>query len=137
MKQQKKNTKQKLINLLILISPIILFIIAFFGAKFFAVHNAHSTCITLTFFGFYCPACGMTRSVISLMQGDVLMSIRQNAMVIVFVLLYLVFYIWYVLKCFNIKFKIFLANEKFWYILLIVWFIYGISRNFIPSIAPI
>lgn len=133
----KKLSIKTVLKILIIISPVVLFVLAYFGAKFFDAHDSHSTCITLTLFGFYCPACGMTRSVIALMNGDILLSIRQNAMVLVFALLYAVFYIWYILRLFNVKFYLFLQNEWFWYILIIVWFIYGISRNFIPPIAPI
>ncbi|MBQ0098553.1 MAG: DUF2752 domain-containing protein [Oscillospiraceae bacterium] len=133
----KKLSLKTFLKILIIISPVVLFVLAYFGAKFFDAHDSHSTCITLTLFGFYCPACGMTRSVIALMNGDILLSIRQNAMVLVFALLYAVFYIWYILRFFNVKFYLFLQNEWFWYILIIVWFIYGISRNFIPPIAPI
>lgn len=133
----KKLSLKTVLKILIIISPVILFVLAYFGAKFFDAHDSHSTCITLTVFGFYCPACGMTRSVIALMNGDILLSIRQNAMVLVFAFLYAVFYIWYILRLFNVKFYLFLQNEWFWYILITVWFIYGISRNFIPPIAPI
>ena len=105
--------KKTFLKILIIISPVILFVLAYFGAKFFDAHDSHSTCITLTLFGFYCPACGMTRSVIALMNGDILLSIRQNAMVLVFALLYAVFYIWYVLRLFNVKFYLFLQNSLF------------------------
>lgn len=133
----KKTFFKTALKILIILSPVILFVLAYFGAKFFDAHDSQPTCFTLRLFGFYCPACGMTRSVIALMNGDILLSIRQNAMVIVFILLYVVFYIWYILKLFNVKFYLFLQNEWFWYILITVWFIYGISRNFIPLIAPI
>ena len=125
------------VRILIVLSPLVLFVSAYFGAILAEKHSSIPSCITFNFLGFYCPACGMTRSVIALMHGDILLSIRQNAMIVVFLVIGLIFYIWYILRLLGVKFRLGICNRKFLYGILILWFVYGISRNFIPFIAPI
>lgn len=133
----KTSVIKQVLKILIILSPLLLFAVMYVGAGFFQEHNSYSTCITYRFFGVYCPGCGMTRSVIALMNGDILLSIRQNAMIVTTLVIGMIFYVWYILGLFGVKFKLIICNLKFLYGILAIWFIYGISRNFIPSIAPI
>lgn len=95
-------------------------------------------CPSYTLIHVYCPGCGSTRAVTSLLHGDILLSLRQNAVIIVMILLALMFYIELVLKVFGKSFRFpLIHNEKFYYVLLGVWFVYAVLRNFIPAIAPI
>ncbi len=95
-------------------------------------------CPCYTLFHIYCPGCGSTRAVTALMRGDILLALRQNAAVIVMIILALMFYIELVLKVFGKSFRFpLIHNEKFYFVLLGLWLVYAVLRNFIPAIAPI
>ena len=72
------------------------------------------------------------------MRGDILLALRQNAVVIAASILALVWYIEIILKVFgkNVRFPL-IHSPAFYYILLALWLIYAVSRNFIPAIAPV
>lgn len=77
-------------------------------------------CVFHRFTGLYCPGCGMTRALISLIQFNPHQAIRYNALII-FLPLYL--------YCF---FKVNKSNKKNYiiiYILLVVTLLYSIFRN--------
>ena len=95
-------------------------------------------CISYTYLHVLCPACGATRALTSLMHGDILLSLRQNAVIIAAIILALMWYIELVLRVFgkNVRFPL-IHNAKFYYILLAVWLAYAVLRNFIPEIAPV
>ncbi len=74
--------------------------------------------------GLYCPGCGITRALFSLMKLDIYQAFRYNMLVVIL----LPFAIGY------IGFKTILKSDKkipdsVWNILLIVTIVYGILRN--------
>ena len=94
-------------------------------------------CMTYQLFGVYCPGCGMTRSVAALLHGDVLLSLRQNAFVILGIIAVAVIYLRYLLKIFGVMVKPLRLSKTTVYTLIIIAGIYSVLRNFIPAIAPI
>lgn len=80
----------------------------------------------------------MTRAGYALINGDILLSLRNNIMLVGGIVLGGAYYLEYTLKVFGkkVNFKI-LHNPKFIYGLLIIIGIYVVLRNFIPEIAPI
>lgn len=95
-------------------------------------------CPFLSIFHVYCAGCGATRAATALLHGDILLSLRQNAVIIAAIILALMWYIELVLRVFgkNVRFPL-IHNAKFYYILLAVWLAYAVLRNFIPEIAPV
>ena len=91
-----------------------------------------------SFLHIYCAGCGATRAATALMRGDILLSLRQNAAVIVGLILVLLLYIELVLKVFGKSFRFpLIHNAKFYFVLLALWLTYAVARNFIPEIAPV
>lgn len=86
----------------------------------------------------WCPSCGATRALTALMHGDILLALRQNAVVIAAIIVLLALYIELVLRVFgkNVRFPL-IHNPKFYIIMLALWLAYAVTRNFIPEIAPI
>ncbi len=61
------------------------------GALFYYVllpHISLPPCIMYTFFGLYCPGCGGTRALISLLHGHILLSLWYHPLVLYAAVLY-------------------------------------------------
>ena len=124
--------------MLVIILPFVsiaaLWLLAHFGLKYVMLPE----CNFYKWTGLYCPGCGDTRAVIALMNGDILLSLRQNALIIVLLLILIVLYIELLLKVvFEKRFKSPVLNLKFLWIFLVLFAVYSVVRNFIPAIAPI
>lgn len=95
-------------------------------------------CISYTYLHVLCPACGATRALTSLMRGDILMSLRQNAALLVLIIIALMWYIELVLRIFGKNVKLPLIHNVWFYVILgVVLIAYLVLRNFIPEIAPV
>lgn len=132
MKQYKKWQK-----VLICTGPFILLAVAYFIAQLVINYVPLPPCLVHTLTGLQCPGCGMTRSVIALVNGDILLSLRQNALLIVFILIAVIFYIEYALNAFGVNLKLPFHKMRYVYIFLALLAIYSVLRNIIPQIAPI
>lgn len=115
-----------IILLIIIIRPII-----------FKIPNYMPDCVCFKLFNIYCPGCGNTRAVLSLLHGNLLNAIRNNAVLVFLILVSILFYIEKVLKCFGISIHI--IPRKRWILpaVIIICFIYFIIRNFIPVLMPL
>ena len=99
-------------------------IIAITGISILHYFNIGIPCIFYEVTNLYCPGCGITRAIISLLKLDFYQAFRFNPLVIIllpFLLIYNI-YIW----IFNGK-KI--LSQSVWIILLTVVILYGILRN--------
>lgn len=95
-------------------------------------------CILYKYTGFYCPGCGNTRAVIALLKGDILLSLRQNAMIVTLIVCGAILYTEPLFKSFGkINYRSPIRNYYFFYIMLGVFTVYSVVRNFVPAIAPI
>lgn len=77
--------------------------------------------------GFYCPGCGITRMLLSLLKLDFYSAFRYNPLLFISLPIGLYLYIDYLIKKENSLYK--KIPEKFWYIVIVIFIIYGILRN--------
>ena len=85
--------KSKIFKVLFIFLPFFsLLILIIFRNFFINLKNLLSPCYFREITGFYCPGCGNTRSVLALLNGDILSSLRYNlAPITILVLLFLVY----------------------------------------------
>lgn len=87
-------------------------------------------CIFHKITGLYCPGCGITRAIKSLIKGDIYSSFRNN--MLLYIVVPLIFVLQVVNKVSNIKIK--RINNVIFVFLLIFTIGYGILRN-IPAFS--
>ena len=123
--------KKKLIKYIILTIIIILYLII--GYKY----KLYLKCPFKLITGFYCPGCGVTRMLYKIITLDFYQAFRYNPLLFVcfpFILFLLINNIYSHIKNKKALYK--KIPELVWYILIIIFIIYGILRNFIPFLAP-
>ena len=124
-------------RILVVLLPIILAILLYFVAVFVAKNITLPQCLTYKYFEIYCPGCGMTRSVIALLHGDILLSLRDNALIIFGILLLFALYLELVFKVFGKRLRFPIHSNKFIIGTLILMGVYSVLRNFVPFLAPV
>ena len=103
---------------IILLLTGILFIIVFYK------YDIGIPCIFHLITGFYCPGCGGTRAIKSILHLDFYQAFRYNALVTVLIPFTIIFLIYKYI--FNGKRKI---PNSIWIFLLIIVILFGIIRN--------
>ena len=88
------------------------------------------TCPFYALLGKYCPACGNTRSLAALLNGDILLSMRYNLTVPFLFILGIAFYLERVLHFFGKKTKIVPRGNIFIFTVVAFFVLYYILRNF-------
>ena len=74
--------------------------------------------------GLYCPGCGVTRMLFSLLKLDFYQAFRYNPLLFIMLVIYIFFTLFKVV----FKKKI-IISEKVYFVILILVIIYGILRN--------
>lgn len=120
--------KRRLIILLLatifLIASTILYYFTF--SEFKAI-----PCIFHLITGFYCPGCGITRMIFSLIKFDFYQAFRYNPLIFIFIPFILLVFIDFIIK-WLIGRKNFLylkISNKVWMILLVITLLFGVIRN--------
>ena len=125
-------------KVLVIVFPLIAAVILYFSARFVSENIMLPPCLFYGVTGFYCPGCGETRAVNALLEGDILLALRQNVLIVILLLALVTLYIETVFKVvFEKRLKSLIINYKFLWIFLGFLLIYTVARNFIPQIAPI
>lgn len=128
------NNKKNLLKIIIILMPIVILISLYFFKDFaFYISNKFPKCIFYTKFNLYCPACGNTRCVLSLLRGDILSALKYNLTPVFLCILLICLYIEVFTYVFGFYKQILPRNYKFWTFIIGFFILYYIIRNFIPS----
>lgn len=88
-------------------------------------------CLFLKITHFYCPGCGITRAIRSLLSLNFYQAFRYNNLIIILIPVFLIYYFEAICTKFKIKnlnISKYMKN-KFWISILIIIIFYGIIRN--------
>ena len=121
--------KKRTLIVILLFMALILFLIIY--KKTYDIYHIGIPCIFHEITGLYCPGCGMTRAIFSLLNLNIKQAIKYNLLVVIvipFIIIYIINYAYIWIN--NLKkdpSKIF--PKWLWYILLIITILFGIIRN--------
>lgn len=93
-------------------------------------------CTFYSLFHLYCPSCGNTRSVLALLHGNILESLRYNLSIAIMAILFILAYIELAAFSFGKRIRLLPRRLSFYICLIIFMVIYWIVRNFIPYLTP-
>ena len=93
-------------------------------------------CVFFTMTGFYCPGCGNTRSVMSLLQFDILDALRYNITPILLGIASILGYLELLTAVFGRRRHFFSRRYSVNFTLLGLLLVYYVVRNFIPWLMP-
>ncbi len=80
--------------------------------------------------GLYCPGCGVTRMLLSILKGQFYQAFRYNPLLFLslpFLILYYIDYLYCLSK--EKKSKIHMLEPRIWYFLIAIFLLYGVLRN--------
>lgn len=114
------------------ISFNIILVIIFFGYYFLNTkYNINIECLFHKFTGFYCPGCGITRCLFSIIKLDFKSAFNYNMLVFIMLPFFIIYYIYlnviYILNKKNVILE--KISPYVSYILLVITILFGILRN--------
>lgn len=126
--------KNKIRLIIIIVSSII---ILYVYKYIYETYNIGILCIFHEITHLYCPGCGITRAIFSLLELNIKQALKQNLLIIFLplIIIYIINYIKIKLNKENVDpSKIF--PKTIWYTLLIITITYGILRNYLSILQP-
>jgi len=125
-------------KIIICILLILIFCLFYFGTKY---EIPFLFCPIEKFFHVYCPGCGVTRMIISMIEGNFYQAFRYNSFMFVFSPFFLLCGIDEISTTFFKTKGIFVKkiDNKFWIFLLFFAVVFGVLRNlpWFDFLAPI
>lgn len=92
--------------------------------------NIYLFCPIKKFLGLYCPGCGVTRMLYSILKGQLYQAFRYNPLIFIslpFFVFYYIDHLYSINK--NKKKKLSFLEPDIWYFLIVIFLVYGILRN--------
>ncbi len=123
--------KKKIIKIIILIIILIAYLIL---GKIF---NIYLRCPIYETFHVYCPGCGLTRMLLSILKLNFYQAFRYNPLVFIMLPFSLFLLIEKLYSEYKNKKSLYSKIPNYvWYIILVILIAYGILRNIIPYLEP-
>lgn len=132
------NRKKRIV--FIIFTIISIYILLFIYYKIYSVYHIGIRCIFYTLTKLYCPGCGITRAIFSLIRFKFKEALHYNLLVTLFLPFILIYLLLRIINWINFNNKeIKFFNNRFWNFLLIITIIFGILRNIklFDFLAPI
>lgn len=123
--------KKKLI--LILLGLIILLLYLIIGSKF----HIFIECPIYKHFHVYCPGCGLTRMLLSILKLDLYQAFRYNPLVFIMTPFIIFFAVEKMYSEYKNKKSIYKSVPNYiWYVVIVILIVYAVLRNIFPYLAP-
>lgn len=119
----------------VLAVPLIIVSAVVFRNSLLALKDYLPACLIYETTGWLCPACGNTRSVIALLNGNIIDSIGYNIMPVLLCVIGIVLYIELVTWCLGKHVAVFPRNNKFVVGLALIVCLYYVARNIFPVLT--
>ena len=116
--------------LIVLISFISILLLSFLYYKINKTYHIGFNCIFHEITNLYCPGCGITRAIFSLMELNIINAIKYNILIVTVIPLIIVNYLVKIINWINLKKQKELYPKSIWNIILIFVILFGILRNF-------
>jgi hypothetical protein len=129
----KNKTRDKIFTLLLPAAALLLFLIK---DSLLAVVPYFPACVFYSRLHLLCPACGNTRSVTALLQGEITASLHYNIVPVLFLLLAVIAYIEFAARSFGRNIRLLPRKLSFYLLLIALLIVYFIARNLYPLLAP-
>ncbi len=129
-------TKQKQNKIIAIALPLAGILLLLLKERILALTPYVPACFLYSKLHLYCPACGNTRSVSSLLRGDLMESLRYNITPVLILLLAILAYTEFAATSFGKPIRLLPRKLWFYLVLITLLVIYYITRNLSPVLAP-
>ncbi|MDE5765091.1 MAG: DUF2752 domain-containing protein [Ruminococcus sp.] len=119
------------------LTPVAVILIYIFSDRIMSLAPYLGGCIFHSLTGIWCPGCGNTRSISAMFEFDFMLALRNNALIPFLSLCLLCFYLELIADISGRKIKILPRKIWIWCIVIVIFAVYYVMRNFIPAIAPV
>lgn len=120
-----------------ILPPVLLAAAFFMRNTLVSVGNMLPRCLIFFFTGYYCPGCGNTRSVIHLLRGELLLSLRCNPTPLILIIIGIILYAELLFKLSGKNIILLPRKLPFWLGLIALFMVWCVLRNFIYILSPI
>ncbi len=117
--------------------PALLICVFAFREQIAALSKLFPPCLFYHITGYYCPGCGNTRSVLHILSGEFLLSLRCNVAPLFLLSLLVILYIEMTASVFGKHLRILPRSLPFWIIVIALFMVYYVVRNFVGFLAPV